>query len=289
MKVDIVCPLYEADEYIDNLIDGIKRQKNIEIQNVLFPITEVGDIHSVKSKIDQEGYQYFVVSKESFSHSLTREKAICEYCVSDVVIMLSQDVHFIAEDALYELAKVISDEVVYAYGKQVCFKKTIEHYVRNRNYGKDSFVVKRSDITKLQLKAFFASDAFAAYHRPTFCAINGYDGIPMMMNEDMYYSKKILELGYQKAYVATAVVEHSHKLSIKQLYKRYYATGVWFAEHAEFNAYRTTDSGLKLALYVLWEAIKDFNLPVLFRWLPNMAARYFGLKKGKRIQNLVVK
>ena len=171
---------------------------------------------------------------------------------------------------------------MYAYGKQVCPKKTIEHYIRNRNYGSRSFYVKQEDVQKLQLMAFFASDAFAAYHRPTFCSIHGYDGIAMMMSEDMYYAKKIIELGYKKAYIATAVVEHSHKLSLKQLYKRYYATGIWFAEHPEFSKYRSIDSGLKLAAYVFWEALKDFNIPVLFRWLPDMTARYLGLKKGKR-------
>lgn len=286
MNVDVICPLYKAEEDIDTLIDGIKRQNKIEIQNVIFAVTKAGNYPLVVSKIEKENFKYFFVEHESFSHSLTREEAIYKYCDSDIVIMLSQDVKLIASDAMYELANVISDEVVYAYGKQICLKKTIEHYTRSRNYGEKTFFVNQNDIPKLQLTAFFASDAFAAYHRPTFCSINGYDHIPMMMNEDMYYAKKIIDLGYKKAYVATAIVEHSHKFSLKQLYKRYYATGVWFSEHPEFNCYRTTDSGLKFALYIFWEALKDFNFPVLFRWLPDMAARYIGLKKGKRNKDL---
>ena len=133
----------------------------------------------------------------------------------------------------------------------------------------------------MQLKAFFASDAFAAYHRPTFIKLGGYDHINMMMNEDMYYSKKILDNGYKKAYVSTALVEHSHKLTFGQLYNRYYETGKWFHAHPEFDNYKTTDSGLKLATHVLKSALKDFNIPVLFRFLPDMISRYLGMKKGK--------
>ena len=49
-----------------------------------------------------------------------------------------------------------------------------------------------------------------------------------------------------------------------------------------FNQYKAEDSGLKLAMYVLGQALKHFNIPVLFRWLPDMSARYLGMRKGKK-------
>ena len=109
------------------------------------------------------------------------------------------------------------------------------------------------------------------------------DNVPMMMSEDMYNAKKIIDAGYKKGYVATAVVEHSHKMKLKQLYERYYETGKWFKEHPEFDGYKTTDTGMKLAFSVLGQALKHFNIPVLFRWLPDMTARYLGMKKGKSL------
>lgn len=196
--------------------------------------------------------------------------------------MLSQDVVLDDENALFELSDAINCRIVYAYGKQICKKKNIEYYIRKCNYGDESIVVSAVDIDKLQLKTFFASDAFAAYHRPTFIKLSGYDHIHMMMSEDMYYAKKVIDAGYKKAYVSSAIVEHSHKFTLKQLYNRYFETGKWFAEHPEFDGYKTTDSGFKLALFVLKEALKDFNVPVLFRWLPDMTARYLGMKKGKK-------
>ena len=283
ITVDVVCPLYHAENFIDKLICGFKMQQAVILDNVIFAVTEDGDTTEIKNKISENGYSYFSIKKEDFSHSLTREKAILDYCKNDIVIMISQDVNIVNENSFYELAKNVDDSVVYVYGRQICRKKTIEYYVRKKNYGNENEFVSLKDVEKLQLKTFFASDAFSAYYRPAFIKLNGYDNIHMMMNEDMYYAKKIIELGYTKGYIATAVVEHSHKLKLKQLYNRYYQTGIWFKEHSEFNNYKTTDTGLKLALYVLGQALIHFNIPVLLRWLPDMTARYVGMKKGKKL------
>lgn len=282
IKVDVVCPLYRADGCIDGLISDIKRQEKVAVCNVVFAVTEEGDTSAVKQKITSEGFTYFCVQPCDFSHSLTRQTAILNYCVNDVVIMLSQDVKLVDNNAFFELANSLNGEVVYVYGRQTCKKKTIEHYVRNKNYGENPLTVSLEDVPAMQLKAFFASDAFAAYYRPVFVALNGYDSVHMMMSEDMYYAKKIIDAGFKKGYVATAVAEHSHKLKLKQLYDRYYETGKWFAAHPEFDNYKTTDTGVKLALSVLKQALKDFNIPVLLRWLPDMSARYLGMKKGKK-------
>ncbi len=290
IRVDVVCPLYRAEKHIDRFLEGLHSQQEIEINNVVFALTEDGTpTDYVKEKIDAAGYTYFEVPQHKFSHSLTRERAIRSYCTQRVVIMMSQDVVMHDPFALRNLAAAISGDVVFAYGRQTVGHLSIERYIRESNYTKDSLVVGEEDIEKMQLGAFFASDAFSAYHRPTFLSLGGYDGGHMMMNEDMYYAKKILEHGYKKAYVATAVVEHSHKYKLKQLYRRYYDTGIWFAEHPEFDGYETTDSGMKLAKKVFFKALKHFNVPVLMRFLPDMAARYMGMKKGKKIGRQIAK
>ncbi|MBQ8428217.1 MAG: rhamnosyltransferase [Clostridia bacterium] len=282
MKIDVVCPLFEAAEEIDGFLTRLQAQTGVEIQKKVFAVTKSADFERTVEKLQAAGCDYFLVEKEDFSHSLTRQKAIYEHCESDVVIMMSQDVVLENEDALLLLASAVSAEVPYAYGRQICKKKTIEFYVRNKNYGSESLIVSQADVEKMQLKAFFASDAFSAYHRPTFLSLGGYDDEHMMMSEDMYYAKKVIDAGLKKAYVAEAVVEHSHKLTLKQLYNRYYQTGIWFANHPQFDNYKTTDSGLKLATYVFKKALLHFNIPVLFRFIPDMLARYLGMKKGKK-------
>ena len=283
LRIDVVCPLCRAENEIDAALAGLAAQKNIILHKVVFPITDTGDDLSVViEKIQKAGYTYFLVPLADFSHSLTRQTAILNHCESDVVLMLSQDARFAGEDAAFSLASAVNEACVYAYGRQICSKRTIERYVREKNYGKESLTVSGADVERMQLSAFFASDAFSAYHRPTFIQLGGYDGISMTTNEDMYYAKKVIDAGLKKAYVAHAVVEHSHKYTLKQLHQHYYATGEWFARHPEFDAYKTTDSGLKLALYVFKRAMRDFNIPVLLRFLPDMSARYLGMKKGKK-------
>ncbi len=284
IRVDVVCPLYRAEKYMDTIFEGLQKQKEVEINNVVFALTEDGTpTDAIKAKIDAAGYTHFEVPVHKFSHSLTREKAIRDYCTQRVVIMMSQDVVIHDEYAFRNLAAAIAGDVVFAYGRQTVGNHSIERYIRESNYTGESAIIGEEDIERLQLGAFFASDAFSAYHRPTFLAIGGYDGDHMMMNEDMYYAKKVIDAGYKKAYVATAVVEHAHKFKLKQLYRRYYDTGIWFANHPEFDNYKTTDSGMKLAKRVFFKALKHFNIPVLVRFLPDMAARYLGMQKGRKV------
>ena len=283
-SIDIVCPIYQNLQEIESLYNSFKDQKDVKINKVVFPFTlsgtEVDD--KIRSFLKDNKITFFEMDKKEFSHSLTREKAIKEYCESELVILLSQDVKLIDPFALNRLASAINDEVIYAFGKQICLNHSIERYIRKKNYPKNSYVVTKNDIDRMQLMAFFASDAFSCLSRKHFLELNGYQGYNVMFAEDMLYSKFVLDAGYKKAYVSDAVVAHSHKYKLKQLYNRYYETGKFHKEIGLFNKYKSTDSGLKLALYVLGQALIHFNIPVLFRWLPDMTARYLGMKKGKK-------
>lgn len=283
-SIDIVCPIYQNLQEIESLYNSFKDQKDVKINKVVFPFTLSGtDVDSkIRNFLKDNKITFFEMDKNVFSHSLTREKAIKEYCESELVILLSQDVKLIDPFALNRLASAINDEVIYAFGKQICLNHSIERYIRKKNYPKNSYVVTKNDIDRMQLMAFFASDAFSCLSRKYFLKLNGYQGHNVMMSEDMLYSKFVLDAGYKKAYVSEAVVAHSHKYKLKQLYNRYYETGKFHKEIGLFNQYKSTDAGLKLAIYVLGQALIHFNIPVLFRWLPDMAARYLGMKKGKK-------
>ena len=173
--VDIVCPIYRNFDELQRLYFGLEKQVDINIANYVFPLTISKDKEmdeKIKVFFKEHNIIYFEVSKDEFSHSLTREKAIKEYCKSDVVVLCSQDAIFFEEHALSNIANAIDDEVVYAYGKQICTNKTIERYIRQKNYPNESNIVSKDDIEKMQLMAFFASDAFSALNRNVFIKIN---------------------------------------------------------------------------------------------------------------------
>ena len=95
INIDIVCPLFNAGKYIDGLIENIKKQEGVLVDNVVFALTDGGDASVVKEKIKAAGFFYFSVTPEKFSHSLTRQKAIFDYCKNDIVVMISQDVNLL--------------------------------------------------------------------------------------------------------------------------------------------------------------------------------------------------
>jgi len=225
----------------------------------------------------------FEIEKENFSHSLTREKAIKEYCESPIIVMISQDIVLTNENVFYNLVSSIdAHESVYNFARQISKYKSIEKYIRQKNYPTESYFVSKEDVEKMQFMAYFASDACSAYDREVFIKLGGYQGFDIMMSEDALYSKVVLDAGYKKKYCADAVVEHSHKYTLKQLYKRYYDTGVFESQVKLFDDIKLESSGKSLAFYVLGQALKHFNIPVLFRWLPDMTSRYLGHKKGRK-------
>lgn len=284
-NVDIVCPVYKGFEYLESLYNSFYIQKDVNINKVVFAITDSKDeeFDKIVNFSKEKGITYFVVPKEEFSHSLTREKAIIEYCESKIVVMISQDIKLTNDEVFYNLTKDIqSGETVYNYARQICTNKSIEKYIRKKNYPEESYYVTKEDIDRMQIMAFFSSDACSAYDRDVFISLGGYGGYNVMMNEDQLYSRIILLAGYKKKYCGDAVVDHSHKYKLKALYRRYYETGKFYKEIKVFDEYKSTESGVSLALYILKQALKHFDIPVLFRWLPDMAARYLGMKKGRK-------
>lgn len=68
----------------------------------------------------------------------------------------------------------------------------------------------------------------SAINRKIFEELNGYDGKNLPTNEDMYIAYKLITKGYKIKYCADSEVIHSHTFTLKQLYKRYYDTGLFF-------------------------------------------------------------
>ena len=68
---------------------------------------------------------------------------------------------------------------------------------------------------------------------------------------------------------------------MKQYYKRYKDTGVFFRQNRYLNKYKVNQAGGSMAKYVLKRAIQDKNWSVLIKFVPNMAVRFIGMKMGK--------
>lgn len=279
MTIDIICPLYNAENDIDFLHKSLLMQKNVSINEIKYILTECKD--NTEKILNEKNIKFKKIKKEEFSHSLTREKAAFD-SKADIVVFITQDVKIKRDDWLYNLTKdIINGTVDACYSRQLCDNNTIEKYTRESNYPAESKIVSKDDIEKLGLKTFFFSDASSAIKRETFVKLNGYDQKNLVISEDMYIAYKLIMNGYKIKYCADSEVVHSHKFTLKQYYNRYKDTGKFFKENSYLNKYKVNRAGGSLALYILKRALQDKNFEVLIKFIPNMAARFIGMKMGK--------
>lgn len=278
MKIEIICPLYNAEKYIENLHASFLMQQNIDEFKITYILTKSKD--QTENLLKKLNAHYSVIEPREFSHSLTREMSAMK-SNADVIVFVTQDVVIKQDDWLYNLTNDIGKNGIAAsYSRQLCTNNSIEKYTRKRNYPEKSFVVDKNDIEKLGLRTFFFSDASGALDLHIFKKLNGYDGKKLPISEDMYFAYKLIMNGYKIKYVSDSEVEHSHTFSFKELYDRYYLTGQFFKQNPYLDKYGTTDSGLNLAIFIFKSILKEKNWKALREFLPNMAARYIGMKKG---------
>lgn len=279
MNIEIICPLYNAEKYILDLHNNVLKQKNVEIKNIKYILTESKD--NTEKILKKNKIKYDLIKKEEFSHSLVREKNALK-SKADIVVFITQDIVIEKDNWLYELIQpIIKGEAVATFSRQLCDNNSIEKYTREKNYPAKSRLVSKKDIKKLGLNTFFFSDASSAIKKDVFVELNGYDNKNLPISEDMYIAYKIIQNGYKIKYCHKSEVVHSHDFTLKELYDRYKLTGKFFKQNSYLDNYGTTKSGGGLAKYVLKRAIQDKNFKVLIKFIPNMAARFIGMKVGK--------
>ncbi len=279
MGVEIICPIYNGKDYIEALDKSLKRQKNVEIDKISYILTEStdGSIDILK-KI---GATYTTVEKKDFSHSLTREQVAMK-SNSEILVFITMDIDIRADDWLEKLVDpIVKGETAAAFSRQLTKYDNIEKYTREKNYPEESYIVDESSLETMGMRAFFFSDASSSIKTEVFKKLNGYDGKRLPTNEDQYIAYKMITNGYKIKYCADSVVYHSHNFTLKQMYKRYYDTGVFFKQENYLDKYGTNKTGGGLAKYILKRAIEEKNGKVLLRFIPDMTARFVGMKMGK--------
>lgn len=279
MTIDIICPLYNAKNYINDLHNSFEMQENVNLKNIRYIVTNTND--NIEDILKSKKCIYTKIEKKEFSHSLTREKEAFK-SDADIIVFVTQDVIIKDKKWLFNLVNDIeSGKCEAAFSRQLCLNNSIEKYTREKNYPEKSYIVSKKDLEKLGLRTFFFSDAAGAIKRDIFVKLNGYDGKDLPISEDMYLAYKLIMNDYRIKYSAESEVIHSHKFTWKQLYKRYYDTGKFFKQNSYLDKYGTNGTGAGLAKYILVRALKEKNMKVLIEYIPNMSARFIGMKVGK--------
>lgn len=286
MKISIICPLYNAQNYIQTLHKNILDQElqRGQVLEILYVLTKSQD--SSEEILKELNCNYYGISKEEFSHSRTREM-MSKKATGDIIVFISQDIKIKNNLWLKNLiTPIINGDCEASFSRQICENNSIEKYTREKNYPEESRIVSKDCIDKYGLLTFFYSDASSAVSSKVYRELNAYDGKYIIINEDMYFSYKLIHAGYRIKYCSDSEVYHSHIFTFKQLYNRYFDTGVFFKENSYFSKYDGNESGFSLAKYVFRRALEDKNIKVLISFVPNFSIRFIAKFLGERYEKL---
>lgn len=229
------------------------------------------------------GLETLVVSQAEFNHGLTRERARQELG-TDIVVMITGDAYAADEHTLGRLvAPLVAGTASLAYGRQVPHPgaNLFEAFSRSFNYPAASHVRGIEDRERYGVYLFFSSNAFAAYRNSALDEIGGFPAT--LSHEDAIVAALLLRRGHKIAYVADAIVEHSHRYGLRQEFRRHFDAGYAREEYREELALGGThgDLGRRYAKELLALALR--SRPLLLPYaLTLLAAKWLGFALGRK-------
>ena len=240
--VSILIPTYNAGSSFGALLERLSRQQLRLFEVVVVDSSSTDDTVSVAKA---HGLRTHVIPKREFDHGGTRTY-MGKLAKGDVLVYLTQDALPLNEETVPALvSKLLEDERIgAAFGRQIPHRDAtpFAQHLRAFNYPAVSHVRGVQDCDRYGMKTFFCSNSFAAYKRKTLERI-GWFKPGLLMGEDMHVCAKMLLDGFRIAYVAEAVVYHSHNYSMRQDFKRYFDLGAFFSkEHWILDKYGTANS-----------------------------------------------
>ena len=233
------------------------------------------------------GAETLVVPRHTFNHGLTRELAR-RRLGTGIVVMLTPDAYPSHDDFLERLTAPLRHGLAaVAYGRQVARQGAdlVERAGRAFNYPAESQLRSLADWDRHGSYTHFCSNACAAWSSTALDAIGGFK--PTLVSEETIAVAELLARGERIAYVADAVVEHSHAHSLAGAFRRQFDIGYARRLHANLLLARERDEvrGRRFAAAVLQLAREEApaRLP---RVTAELAASWLGYRVGLLGQRL---
>lgn len=282
MKISLVIPTLNAGEEIGDLLKRLLAQT--VVPNEILVVDSASTDNTASIAKEYPGVRVLSIERKDFNHGLTRDMALRE-ATGDIVCFMTQDA-VPANDKFVEnlIAPILSDgEIAISSGRQLpkADVRRFEQLVRAFNYTDVSYVRSKADVSKLGIKTYFATDVCAAYRKTQYVELGGFG--KTNMSEDMLMAAKAINAGYKVAYAADAVVYHSHNLTLREQYQRNYAIGAFLETNKNVvKCESEVGEGSKLVKSVSKSLISERNIPELFAFGFDCAARLLGNRAGRR-------
>ena len=222
--ISIVIPVKDGGEELRRCLWAIERQEvddDVEVI-VIDSASRDGSADVARAM----GAHVHLIRPEDFNHGGTRNIGV-GLASGDVIVFTSQDAYAPEKDWLARLtAPVRAGETGGAYGRQLAHEgaSSAEQYFLDFLYGAGPRVQRAGSASDLNMDTTLFSNVNAAVradllHRYPFSET-------IIMSEDQDWSRRVLLDGEALAYVAEAVVRHSHAYTLKQAFRRFFDSGV---------------------------------------------------------------
>lgn len=275
MKVSVICPVYNGEKYLKNLFSKVREQENINFIEIITPVSKSND----KSLDEAKKYGDIVYEVNNFNHGRTRHEATLK-ANGDYLVFITQDIMPVDKLWMYNLIKDLSDKTVAAFSKQIAYKEhgEIEKLIREFNYPDIKRVCNKKNSEINGRKNIFYSDASSAIIKNEFFKLGGYNFV-VPTNEDVILANNIIKNGKSFIYEPNSKIYHSHKLSLKDTYKRYRDIGKFeklYSKEIDFS--KTNGEGKKMVIFVMKNLLKKRKILEMSYFVLDILVRLFGYR-----------
>lgn len=287
MKVNLYIPTLNAGSKWPEVV-GMLRVQTYPVHKTV--IIDSGSTDGTLSRELIADFDILHIDKQDFDHGGTRHMAVEKYPDADIYLFLTQDAIPADEQAIANMVRAfeLNPELGMVYGRQLPHRgaKELESHARLFNYPAQSQVRSLDDAGKYGIKTISCSNSFAAYRRDAYWEAGGFPS-GTILGEDVVIAGHMLLKGWQKAYLAEAVVYHSHDYSLKEEFRRYFDIGVfhstnsWIFEH--FG--RAESEGFKYLKSEIRYLFKNNKL-LLPKSFASLFCKWLGYKLGLRHDHL---
>lgn len=238
-SVALIIPVFNAEKDIPALFAGITQQ-TLQPDTIL--IIDSSSTDKTRLLLAEYNVVIHTIPQHEFDHSGTRRLGT-ELVDADVYILMTQDAYPANPNTFAKLVEnlFLEEKIGCAYGRQLPKSEATPLSIHGRlfNYPDNSQTKYFSDRKNLGIKTCFNSDNLAAYKKEALQSVGGFPQ-KLLTAEDAYVAAKLLLQGYAIRYASEACIYHSHNLSLKQEFHRYFSIGVFHRQEKwiinEFSA-----------------------------------------------------
>ena len=222
--ISIVIPVKDGGEDLRRCLWGIARQRVGEEVEVV--VVDSASQDGSGALAEAMGARVHAIAAADFTHGGARNLGV-SLARGEVVVFTSQDAYAPHDDWLERLtAPVCAGTVAGAYGRQFAHDgaSAAEQYFLDFLYGPASREQAAAGPHELTMDATLFSNVNAAIRTDVMRRYPFAEDI--IMSEDQEWSRRVLLDGKRLAYVAEAVVRHSHAYTLRAAFKRFFDSGV---------------------------------------------------------------